>query len=113
MDDGVAHDQHAGVVLPRCVDVEGFEAHVGDLVGSADRAPLEGNTAVFTKRRYRDAWNRCITRRVAKSIIWDTFFENVDFEKISVSPRREHDFRGSEPPKNETEITLKNTSKKN
>ena len=39
----------------------------GANTGSAERAPLEGNTAVFTKRRYRDAWNRCITRKVAKT----------------------------------------------
>ena len=39
----------------------------GARLGSADRAPLEGQTAVFTKRRYRDAWNRCITRKVSKT----------------------------------------------
>ena len=39
----------------------------GASTGSADRAPLEGQTAVFTKRRYRDQWNRCITRKVAKT----------------------------------------------
>ena len=39
----------------------------GASIGTAEHTPLEGNTAVFTKRRYRDAWNRCVTRRVAKS----------------------------------------------
>ena len=32
----------------------------GASIGTAEHTPLEGNTAVFTKRRYRDAWNRCI-----------------------------------------------------
>ena len=39
----------------------------GASTGNAEHTPLESNTAVFTKRRYRDAWNRCVTRRVAKS----------------------------------------------
>ena len=33
--------------------------------GCAENAELEGSTAVFTKRRYRDAWNRVITRNLA------------------------------------------------
>ena len=39
----------------------------GASVGTAEHTALEGNTAVFTKRRYRDAWNRCVTRRVSHS----------------------------------------------
>ena len=39
----------------------------GASTGTAENTSLEGNTAVFTKRRYRDAWNRCVTRRVSKS----------------------------------------------
>ena len=39
----------------------------GASIGTAEHTPLEGNTAVFTKRRYRDAWNRCVTRRISKS----------------------------------------------
>ena len=39
----------------------------GASTGNAEHTSLEGNTAVFTKRRYRDAWNRCVTRRVSKS----------------------------------------------
>ena len=39
----------------------------GASVGTAEHSPLDGNTAVFTKRRYRDAWNRCVTRRISKS----------------------------------------------
>ena len=38
----------------------------GASVDSAERAPLEGLTAVFTKRRYRDAWNRAMIRKIAK-----------------------------------------------
>ena len=37
----------------------------GASIGTAEHTSLEGNTAVFTKRRYRDAWNRCVTRRVS------------------------------------------------
>ena len=39
----------------------------GALVGSADRAELEGSTAAFTKRVFRDRWNRIIVRRIAKT----------------------------------------------
>ena len=39
----------------------------GATVGRAEDAELEGSTAVFTKRRYRDKWNRTIVRRVAKT----------------------------------------------
>ena len=38
----------------------------GARVGSAERAELEGSTAVFAKRRFRDRYNRIIVRRVAK-----------------------------------------------
>jgi hypothetical protein len=34
--------------------------------GSSEHCPFEGNTAVFTKRRYRDAWNRAVTRRLSR-----------------------------------------------
>ncbi len=44
------------------------EAYVrGASVGCAENVQLEGSTAVFTKRRYRDAWNRTVLRRVAKN----------------------------------------------
>ena len=39
----------------------------GALVGSADRAELEGSTAAFTKRVFRDRWNRIIVRRIANT----------------------------------------------
>ena len=39
----------------------------GVRVDSAERAPLEGLTAVFTKRRYRDAWNRAVIQRIARA----------------------------------------------
>ena len=32
----------------------------------ADKSKFEGSTAVFTKRRYRDAWNRALVNRIAK-----------------------------------------------
>ena len=37
----------------------------GAVVGNAENCELESSTAVFTKRRYRDRWNRIIVRRVA------------------------------------------------
>ena len=44
------------------------EAYVrGAHVGCAERAEVEGSTSVFTKRRYRDRWNRTLVRRVAKT----------------------------------------------
>ena len=33
--------------------------------GTANKCELEGNTSVFTKRRYRDRWNRTIVKRIA------------------------------------------------
>ena len=44
-----------------------IDAYVrGASIGCADHASLEGNTGVFTKRRYRDKWNRTMVRRIAK-----------------------------------------------
>lgn len=44
------------------------EAYVrGGVVGCAERAELEGSTAVFAKRRFRDRYNRIIVRRVGKT----------------------------------------------
>ena len=44
------------------------EAYVrGASVGCAERAEVEGSTSVFTKRRYRDRWNRTLARRIAKT----------------------------------------------
>ena len=43
-----------------------MQAYVrGAVVGNAENCELESSTAVFTKRRYRDRWNRIIVRRVA------------------------------------------------
>ncbi len=33
--------------------------------GKVDNVGLEGSTAVFTKRRFRDRWNRDVVRRIA------------------------------------------------
>ena len=38
----------------------------GASIGSAELADFEGSTAVFTKRRYRDRWNRIQVRKLAK-----------------------------------------------
>ena len=35
--------------------------------GCAEKAELEGSTSVFTKRRFRDKWNRTMVRRIAKT----------------------------------------------
>ena len=34
--------------------------------GTADKVNFEGSTAIFTKRRYRDKWNRNVVARVSK-----------------------------------------------
>ena len=34
--------------------------------GCAEKAAVEGTTAIFTKRRYRDRWNRTVVRRIGK-----------------------------------------------
>jgi len=39
----------------------------GGSVGNAERCELEGSTAVFTKRRFRDRYNRIVVRRLAKT----------------------------------------------
>ena len=45
-----------------------IEAYVrGARIGCAEKAELEGSTSVFTKRRYRDGWNRTLVRRIAKT----------------------------------------------
>ena len=38
----------------------------GGTCGVAQNCEYDGSTAIFTKRRYRDAWNRIIVRRIAK-----------------------------------------------
>ena len=43
-----------------------IECYVRAAKVGADNVEFEGSTAVFTKRRYRDRWNRTVTRRVAK-----------------------------------------------
>ena len=51
------------------IDVRSFmiDAYVrGFQIGTAEHVPFEGCTAVFTRRRYRDKWNRTVVRRVSK-----------------------------------------------
>ena len=44
------------------------EAYVkGARCGNAQHAELEGSTAVFSRRRFRDKWNRTIVRRLART----------------------------------------------
>ena len=44
-----------------------IDAYVrGAKIGNAENADFEGNTSVFTKRRYRNRWNKIMTRRVSK-----------------------------------------------
>ena len=38
----------------------------GGSCGVAQNCEYDGSTAIFTKRRYRDSWNRVIVRRCAK-----------------------------------------------
>ena len=46
----------------------GVAAYVrGARVGCAEKTDFEGSTSVFTKRRYRDRWNRTLVRRIAKT----------------------------------------------
>ena len=45
-----------------------IEAYVrGASVGCAENTDFDGSTSVFTKRRYRDRWNRTLVRRIAKT----------------------------------------------
>ena len=41
--------------------VRGYE------IATAAHVPFEGSTAVFTRRRYRDKWNRTVVRRISKT----------------------------------------------
>ena len=44
------------------------------------------------------------------NFVW-TFFENVNFVQIELSPRRRAHFQGSEPPKNDQKSMPKRTRK--
>jgi hypothetical protein len=44
-----------------------IEAYVRGACDTSDNTEFEGSTSVFTKRRYRDKWNRGVLRRIAKS----------------------------------------------
>ena len=39
----------------------------GAAIRRAENVDFEGSTAVFTKRRYRDRWNRVCVRRISKT----------------------------------------------
>ncbi len=65
------HEVLADVSFGRCTDiVKTFivRSYVrGARNNTAETCPLEKVTSVFTKRRYRDSWNRCLMRKIAKS----------------------------------------------
>ena len=42
------------------------EAYVRGAANGADDVQFEGSASVFSKRRYRDAWNRTVMRRGSK-----------------------------------------------
>ena len=45
-----------------------IDAYVrGYQIATAEHVPFEGSTAVFTRRRYRDKWNRTVVRRISKT----------------------------------------------
>ena len=46
-----------------------IEAYVKGMMscGTAEKCEYEGSTAVFTKRRFRDRWNRTIMKRLSKT----------------------------------------------
>ena len=59
----------------------------GGACGVAQNCEYDGSTAIFTKRRYRDAWNRVIVRRCAKehnhSLKTD---DGIDWATLQLSP---------------------------
>ncbi len=65
------HQVLADVSFGRCTDiVKNFivRSYVrGARNNTAETCPLEKVTSVFTKRRYRDSWNRSLMRKIAKS----------------------------------------------
>ena len=62
----VLHDVSWGVPSHRVIDFL-IGAYVrGAACGRAENSDFEGSTAIFTKRRFRDKWNRTLVRRSAK-----------------------------------------------
>lgn len=64
----VLHDVSMGIPSQRVRNfiVEAFVKGARSC-GNADHAELEGSTSVFTKRRYRDRWNRRIVKRISET----------------------------------------------
>lgn len=66
----VFHQVLADISYGRCTDVVRkfiIDSYVrGAKACCADRCRPEGSTAVFTKRRYRNEWNRAMTKQIAK-----------------------------------------------
>ena len=64
---GILHDVAHGISSER-VRTFLVQAYVrGAQRGCAEDAPFEGVTSVFAKRRYRDAYNRTIVKRIGKT----------------------------------------------
>ena len=64
---GILHDVAHGISSER-VRMFLIQAYVrGAQRGCAEDAPFEGVTSVFAKRRYRDAYNRTIVKRIGKT----------------------------------------------
>ena len=57
----ISHGEATNDVRTFIVDsyVRGYQ------IATAENVPFEGSTAVFTRRRYRDKWNRTVVRRVS------------------------------------------------
>ncbi len=65
------HQVLADISLGNCTEVVRrffVDAYVRGALqgGSADQCPLEKVTSVFTKRRYRDSWNRALMRKIQR-----------------------------------------------
>ncbi len=60
----------------------------GARFGSAESCPLEKVTSVFTKRRYRDAWNRALMRKIVSMAVPLTIMLRLLEESLEKTPQR-------------------------
>ena len=63
----------------------------GYQISTAEHVPFEGSTAVFTRRRYRDKWNRTVVRRVSKKHNHST----VEVQQKKTNKEKQHKERRS------------------
>ena len=59
----------------------------GARFGSAESCPLEKVTSVFTKRRYRDAWNRALMRKIVSMAVPLTILLQLLEESLEITPQ--------------------------